>query len=75
MTPLSRAPRMPSRAVPAATALRAAGITCVVLAITMFTLGLLIFVSGYEVAFVLMVFGLGVFVLAIGLLAAACGLS
>ncbi|MDO9396858.1 MAG: hypothetical protein Q7T71_09955, partial [Herbiconiux sp.] len=52
-------------------ALRAAGTGCVVIAAAVSILGLMIYLGGNEVAFILLVIGLGVFVLAIGLLAAA----
>jgi hypothetical protein len=66
---------MHPRAHPAVIAFRVAGIACVVLAITTFALGLAIFLSGYEVAFLLLIVALGAFVLGIGLLAAARRLS
>ncbi|GLK17372.1 hypothetical protein GCM10017602_18540 [Herbiconiux flava] len=56
-------------------AFRVAGIACVVLAIVAFAVGLAIFLTGYEVAFLLLIVALGVFVLGIGLLAAARRLS
>ncbi|WP_291048697.1 hypothetical protein [Herbiconiux sp.] len=71
MTPSARVPRPQRRAYPGVAALRVAGITCISLAITTFALGLLIYLSGYEVAFLLLIVALGAFVLSIGLLAAA----
>ena len=66
---------MPRDATERADALRAAlrigGLVCGAVAFAVFALGLVIYVSGYEVAFVLMVAGLAVFVLTIGLLAAS----
>ena len=71
------APRSPraSRRTPAVAALHAAGVTTLVLAIAMSALGLVIYLGGNEVAFLLLILGLGVFVLGIGLLAAARRLS
>jgi hypothetical protein len=46
-----------------------------VIAIAMSALGLVIYLGGNEVAFLLLILGLGVFVLGIGLLAAARRLS
>jgi hypothetical protein len=56
---------------PGALLLRGAGITCVALAVAMSAFGLIVYVSGYEVAFILLIVGLAGFVLGIGLLAAA----
>ncbi|WP_382304077.1 hypothetical protein [Herbiconiux sp. UC225_62] len=75
MTPPRQASRPQRRIHPAFGAFRIAGITCAALAITTFALGLLIFLSGNEVAFLLLIFALGAFVLSIGLLAAARRLS
>lgn len=75
MTPPSRARPTHSRTHPAVMAFRVAGIACVVLAIVTFAVGLAIFLTGYEIAFLLLIVALGVFALGIGFLAAARRLS
>jgi hypothetical protein len=47
------------------------GIVCLALAVLMSVAGMVIFLSGNEVALLLMIVGFGVFVTSIGLLAAA----
>jgi uncharacterized membrane protein len=75
VTPHAPRPGRASRRTPAVAALHAAGITTLAVAIAIATLGLVIYLSGNEVAFLLLLLGLGVFVLGIGLLAAARRLS
>lgn len=75
MSAAPRAPRPQRHHHRPVLAFRAGGIACIVLAITTFALGLVIFLSGLEVAFLLLIVALGAFVLGIGLLAAGRRLS
>ncbi|MBF4571141.1 hypothetical protein ITJ64_01265 [Herbiconiux sp. VKM Ac-1786] len=75
MTPDAPRPPRASRRTPAVAALHTAGVTTLAIAIAIATLGLVIYLGGNEVAFLLLLLGLVIFVLGIGLLTAARRLS